>query len=502
MKEIEKVRKKIKNRYVFHEAVKQILRNEKDDEEKVNLIQYLAQHSANCNMGKYSDEELEFELVRIGQKIPYKPSCEPEKGTVLHIMTMAYAIGGHTAVVNNWIAFDHQRKYSVLITDEHKNFLPPFLLETVEENGGEFHQLKSCTIWSKVNELLKIAQRYEKVILHTHTFDAVPILAFSNPNWKIPIYFFNQANFRFSLGMSITDCFIGMYNYDSIKGKRYRGAEKVVTLPIPTKITENNLKQEFSEKQRIQLKRKYAKKYNFPEDAQIILSMGASFKFKKVINYDFPEFLQCVLKRTSSNVYAFVIGAKNRGDKRWKRLKKRSRGRGQALPTLSRKEISEWMAFSDVFITSFPMNSSGKDEALENGMACFSLQITKRGMEAEDHNHCKDIQELTDRICGVLDRGERYFTETSPFKEMMKTPKAWSAYVNQILDMDLEHKIHKFKSKLLVSKEEIINFQLLEREERLETYPAWERLSLDNQIKISLLAAITKNRILRNRDKG
>jgi hypothetical protein len=498
MKGIDKVRKKIKNRYIFHEAVKEVIRSESDDDEKVRLIQYLAHHNANCNMGKYSDEELEFELVKIGQKISFVPECEPEKGTVLHVATMVYAIGGHTSFINNWSLFDSKRKYSVLLTDERKTFCPPFLKETIESSGGTFHQLKSITIYEKVNELLKIAQHYEKIILHIHTFDTVPIIAFSNRNWKIPVYFLNQANYRFSLGMSITDCFIGMFHYDSLKGKLYRGADKVVTLPIPTKTLDKHEKFIGTEYNKTKVKECYAYKYKFPYDAKIVISIGASFKFKKIIGYDFADFAEGIIRKSDENVYVFIIGAKGEDNKKWERLRRRTHNHVQVLPTISRKELKKWMLIADVFVTSFPMNSSGKDEALESGVPCFSLQVTQRGLEAEDHNHCKSIAELTRRVCSVLDGSEHYTSETTYFKKMMMSPEIWSEYVNRILDMPLEHKIHDFKSKVIVSKEEIINFQLLEKKEKMEWYPTWEHLSIKNQRKLCFLSALTKVKLLIN----
>ena len=75
----------------------------------------------------------------------------------------------------------------------------------------------------KAEKLANLSEEFERIILFTHMNDIIPILAYSNPGWKIPIYFYNHADFRFSYGFRISDAVLNLGQFDVDKSIRYRG---------------------------------------------------------------------------------------------------------------------------------------------------------------------------------------------------------------------------------------------------------------------------------------
>ena len=78
----------------------------------------------------------------------------------------------------------------------------------------------------KAEKLANLSEEFERIILFTHMNDIIPILAYSNPGWKIPIYFYNHADFRFSYGFRISDAVLNLGQFDVDKSIRYRGVKK------------------------------------------------------------------------------------------------------------------------------------------------------------------------------------------------------------------------------------------------------------------------------------
>mgnify|MGYP007102608520 CR=1 FL=1 len=79
----------------------------------------------------------------------------------------------------------------------------------------------------KAEKLANLSEEFERIILFTHMNDIIPILAYSNPGWKIPIYFYNHADFRFSYGFRISDAVLNLGQFDVDKSIRYRGVKKI-----------------------------------------------------------------------------------------------------------------------------------------------------------------------------------------------------------------------------------------------------------------------------------
>lgn len=466
--------------YWFGEMIKKRIVREYKKEQKLKLIKYLAYFYTNNISGKYSDEVLEKELAKIGSVINYSYNGELIKpNTVLHVMTKAYDIGGHTAVVNNWIDFDKEKKHSVVFTDSKINEVPQFLKNSVESSGGRIFCLTGSDSLDKARQLLRIAACFERIVLSIHMFDVIPIIAFSNRNWRTPIYFYNHANFSFSLGMSIADMVLCICNYDKGKALLYRGAFRAEVLPVPyMKITSNEITLT-----RDEAKRTICQTYHIPLHSKIIVSMSSDYKYSLIQGYDYAAFVERLLQETPDNIYFFIIGA-NPDALRWKELGERTKGRMKALGILLRDDVTVFMKCADLYIDSFPMVSGGWVEAMEENIPVIALRVTNRAMEIRKKFSYDNVDELIKAAKRVLINNDPLLDkkETEQILES-RTRDIWLKRLNDIYHYELEHENHKFTSKFICSKEEIINAQLIEHR---NDYKFKEKLSILNQLYIGL----------------
>lgn len=487
---IEDVKKGIISNYRQGEILKKILEKEEEDFQKLELIEYISFYYTNHITGRYSDDYLESELIRIGQKyVAFEPQKDIRSDEILMVMTQAAETGGHTAIVNNWIRFDKARKYSIVFTEGTIQNVPKFLVETVKESGGELFFLRKRDKIDKAKKLLQISDGFEKIILHVHMFDLIPVLAYANKNWKIPVLFYNHANFRFSIGMSVADIVLNLCKYDHIKTMNCRGVERSRILPYPNNIKTIEKSDVFSDQKRI-LKEELAEQYDFPISSRIILSMGADCKFKKIAGYDFSEFVIDLLEELPNNVYFFIIGA-DKNSERWKDMQKRTKNRARPLGLLPRNEVTKWMKITDAYVDNFPMGAFGASEAKRYGVPCFTLRIFKRGLEFIEGLACFSIEELKLKVKNSILGIEKENPTSGGRIEDRNNPYKWCAILNSIMTCEMKHVVHKMSPKAVIGKEEIVNYQLFENNKDITfQYDKWDNLSKRNQFYLLSLEKI------------
>lgn len=486
---------KILDNYKYAEIIKRLIALQVDDKQRLLLIKYLLHYNCNHIIGKYSDEWLEWQIIKLADKYVkyFSVNNDGAAGEVLMVMTSPGATGGHTALVNNWIEFDTSRTYSIVFTEMPavSNGIPQFLRNTVEKSGGRFYYLHGKDEYERAGELLYLSECFEKIVLCIHMYDVVPLMAYSNKNWKKPVYFYNHANFLFSVGASISDCFLTLCSYDACKARRFRGAENVQVLKMPMKVVEAESRDR--ELGKDELKSYIIKKYNFDKTDKIILSMGNDFKYKPIKGYDFADFARKLMSRLPEEVRFFIIGADQDRDY-WKHLYQDTNGRVQALGVLPREEVTRWMKCADAYVTSFPMTAAGRNEANRYGIPSFTLQITKRVACMEKNNPIYySVDSMIEDICRYFERPEEYKHVDISEGEYNYSPPEWCRHLNRIFNRKLTHRIHAFKSRMIISKEEKMNVQLLDE----KTYPfyEWEKLSSLNKRGILLLEGYRKEKL-------
>ena len=259
----------------------------------------VAVHFAVYNViGRFSDHEIEKQLCEISQKISTS-SFEFKKDAVLHVMTKCYETGGHTRVVENWIkASPSPESHSLYLIDQGKTAVPTWLAKAIFSTKGEIiHSEKNREDLVKGQNLREIASQYQYVVLHTHMYDLVPILAFGTKDFKRPIIFYNHAEHMFWLGVSISDVVVDMNEAAQKFSQKYRGIQKsqskIVKIPFhckTSKISRSTTRHELG----------------IQEHKNLFLGIGNSYRFKPYVDMDYPSMVAEILSLDLNNVYIIM----------------------------------------------------------------------------------------------------------------------------------------------------------------------------------------------------
>ncbi len=479
---LEAVKERINKNYNCIKELEELIPLQNTEEEKLELITFIGKMYAEYVTGIYASNVLEQEIVKIGKEIDFIKTKTTLSNHVLIVMSGCGDVGGHTVLVHNWIKWDDEKKYSIVFTNKDGFLIPEFLKYAVLESGGEIRYL-SGTYTEKANKLLELSQEFERVLLFTHMEDVIPVLAYSNPLWKIPVYFYNHADFKFSFGFSVSDIVLNLFEYDVKKTIRYRGIENKYSICF-----------QFPGQGQIEKDRKVLKKddnrmivnlkYGLKEKEKLIVSMGEDFKYENIIGYQFDDFVREVLKQSHVESSFLIIGAdKEKG--KWIYLSKNTKGKGRGLGVLPRNEAEQLIAAADVYIASFPMEAYGRVEAENQGVPCLFLNMIDRYIDKNDIRVSKSVDELIEKTLDILNGNrEKYIIQPNTG---VWSRKEWKKRWEEIYSNIDEHELHVFQPRRYIEKQEYINCQLLQERAAKIIYDYMKICRLDEAVKKKIL---------------
>lgn len=453
-KNLDDVHKRIDSNYNFIVALEKYIDKCQNDEEKLTYLTFIGYLYSEYVTGVYSNDSLENEIIKIGEKIQFSPTVKPQKGNMLHVMTEAGNGGGHTTIVNNWIQWDRDRRYSLVLTDMNYEEVPSYIIEIISASHGKIICLEGSYI-EKAKQLLEISQAYERIILHIHMYDVVPVLAYSNCNWKIPVYFYNHADFRFSYGYSVADVVLNLNKFDWEKSQDYRGiaSDKNLIFSSPNGgyidsigIDEN-------------INHSIISKYGINKKEKLIVSMGDAFKYEDIIGYRFTDFVSRLIDKSNANIQFIIIGP-NPKRKKWKELEERTNGHARAIGYIERQEAYGLIKMCDLFICSFPMRASGAGLAERWGVPYLSLFVIDREMEFFEENKAETIEELIEKSLDILNGNMTKYK--GHCLERVLSQIEWQEKWDNIIEKYSVHSVTKFKGSRHIRKQEYVNCQLMQ----------------------------------------
>ena len=453
-KDLEDVHDRIDSNYKFIESLEKHIDTCQDDEEKLTYLTFIGHLYSEYVTGVYSSNRLENEIIKIGEKIQFTPTVKPQKGNMLHVMTKAGNGGGHTTMVNNWIQWDKDRQYSLVLTDMGYEEIPSYIKETISISHGEIICLEGSYI-EKAKQLLEISQFYERIILHIHMHDVIPVLAYSNCNWKIPVFFYNHADFRFSYGYSIADVVLNLNKFDLAKSQEYRGiaSDKNLVFPSPNGGYIDSIAMDENINSTI------ISKYEINKKAKLIVSMGDEFKYEEIIGYKFTDFVNRLIIESNDTIQFIIIGP-NPKRKKWKELEEKTHGCARAIGYIERQEVYGLIQMCDLFICSFPMRASGAGLAERWGVPYLSLFVIEREMEFFEDNKAETIEELLEKSLDILNGNITKYK--GHCLERALTQREWQEKWGSIVAKYSVHNVTKFKGTRHIRKQEYVNCQLMQ----------------------------------------
>jgi len=417
--------KKITRYYNLYKYIISLAKKEDNIEIKCLLFK-LGAYFAACNVCSiYADYDLEQGLIRIADKIETKIEATYEKDTCLHVFTDAYSVGGHTRLIENFTSDSNtHKKHSIAITSGKKAF-------DFEGNDKKFqncHLLEGGEI-AKALELRRISSRYDKIILYTHMYDIVPLIAYGSSDFTRPVFYYNHADHRFWVGASISDLVFEMSTTGRMFSRLMRGIEHHHILPIPVDVDGSAFKSKQYCRDRLKL----------PHDRHIVLSIGGASKYGKM----FINTCMNALKLRSD--ICFLIVGPDKNQKMWQDAYEKSHGRINAIGIVPHAEISAYYQAADMYLDSMPVGGGTvMVEALlhqlpaltwDNGFTQFDAYINCRvGIENLPHEISKILSKAnTDDKNALCDR---VFA--------MHSSRRINKKFNELLDKYDNHEIRNF----------------------------------------------------------
>lgn len=318
-----------------------------------------ATYATHHHAGLFVSPKLEQALLSIGRKIANK-TLSPESKTlpgatsrhVLHVLTEAAGIGGHTRMVWRWIQQDSESRHSVVLTRQGFVRVPQALKDAIDASNGNIYLLNkkigNILTWSQ--ELRKIAMAADVVVLHIYTDDVIPLIAFADKRYIPPIIFLNHTDHKFWLGVSISDI-VAHQRYSGFwLSQTRRGIEGSKCGFLPVALTPTPRKFSISEAK---------KQIGLAEETLLLLSIARPAKYVPLREYGsrvndlvLPDSVLPVLQKYPDTAL-IVIGPEHTD--RWERASQTVQGRIKALG--KREDTAIFYQAADIYLDSFPFSS-------------------------------------------------------------------------------------------------------------------------------------------------
>lgn len=454
---LQEVKERIDKNYKCIEEIEKLILEQKQEDQRLKLISLIGLMYSEFVTGVYSSEKLERYISNVGGKVKLSYNSKTSNNKILIVMSKAYYVGGHTVLVHNWIKWDDTKQYSVVFTDCNELDIPDFINEVVNKSGGNIDCLKGNYI-QKAQKLAELSQGFERVILFTHMNDIIPVLAYSNPDWTVPVYFYNHADFKFSYGFQISDAVLNLGQFDVDKSMRYRGVKKNknIYMQFPGM---GNFEQKKSIINKDKLRKKINGKYGINPKDKLIVSMGADFKYECIIGYEFDKYVRKVLEKSNRESVFLIIGA-DKNKSKWIELENSTGKKARALGVLPREDAEMLIGASDLYITSFPMIASGRGIAESFGVPYLCLNIIGRNVDENDIRTANSVDELIEKSIDVLNgNGEKYLhiPQTEQWSK-----EQWLREWQKVCETFSTHSIQEFHPQRHIEKQEYVNCQLMQ----------------------------------------
>ena len=294
--------------------------------------------------GLYRSLKLELLAVQIGEHLPSPPSRRnSSRIDVLHVLSQAHLVGGHTRLVWRWIENDVTRVHSVVITGQQGAPVPTELRQAVTKSGGSITMLGSTSsnLLTRAKRLRRIAlDGVSAVVLHIHPFDVIPLIALAH--LPVRVVFLNHADHVFWIGGAITSVLADIRPAGRALslGRRYFSEKNSVILPIPLR-------------DRPEADRRQARALlGFSPEAVVVLCIAGSYKFAAPQGSHFIDIHRDFVM-ANPNVNIIVVGPDLIG--RWRAVNEETDGRFQAVGVT--RELDTYYDAADIYVDALPFGS-------------------------------------------------------------------------------------------------------------------------------------------------
>jgi hypothetical protein len=259
---------------------------EKDPEALLTSVQRAALFAGQFHAGRFADGNLENVAFAFGASLevgqPATTSLRLPAGNparrrhVLHVTTRIPSLAGHTRMLAHWVSSDETSRHSVVVLDQDAEPCPSWLSDVARASGGGFISLEGGSALTRARHLRALArQGVDLVVLHHHSWDAVPTIAFAAIDCP-PVALLNHADHEFWLGSSVADIVINLRTAGAEHTQARRFVSSNAVMPVP-------LSKPLGGSSKAEVRRALGMR----QDEVVLLTVGRGVKYRPSGSHDF-----------------------------------------------------------------------------------------------------------------------------------------------------------------------------------------------------------------------
>lgn len=384
-----------RNKKLFEQILMQVKDKRLSSDLRLELAEFALRIATFCPTGYFYSNILEKFFVDIAQSVDIDNyDIKYQKGSCLHVMTLAYLHGGHTRVVERWLdLLDKTSKQSVVLLSQENNPIPETLIQNTKKRNGDFIVFEdNLSHIEKALKLRRLAMEYDYVVLHTHMEDPIASIAFGTEKFTRPVIFFNHADHLFWIGKTISDVVLNFRDNKSIT-KEYRHIKDAKKCTIP--ISANNV---YPTKQDARME------VGIKNDEKIILISASDFKFNAICGDSIADVLDEILTR-NNNLKIIILGA-SENKIEFKEIKQKYPNNLILKQVVPFDEYKTYLATADLVIDSYPCG--GGTVLIDSINAnvpylCYQGLIGQTDVIVESRGLCISKQDLIEKTIRIFE---------------------------------------------------------------------------------------------------
>lgn len=320
------------------------------------LVQCAAGIAALRHPGRFADARAEEVLRAAARGLP-RPAHRGGGG-VLHVLSNALEVGGHTRLAWRWMERDGRDRPQSFVVLRPGCPTPAALAEAARRTGGVEHVVPGVEagLLATAAALRELAADFDLLVLHVQPNDALPSLAFGDGAPRAPTLLCDHADHCFWLGRDAADVVVGHRSAAARMATERRGvpAARTATLALPLDETTPTAPPERAAART---------RIGIPEGARVLLTIGSAYKFSCGDRH-LLDALEPLLHAHPTTVL-IAVGPAPTG--RWAAAAAAAQGRVIAAGVLP--DVRDVLAAADVYVESYPCSSgTAAVEAAQSGL--------------------------------------------------------------------------------------------------------------------------------------
>lgn len=371
---------------------------------KLRIAHALGTYAWKNQIGIYADRPLEEYLIGLAaeQLLSNRQRSEDKLNHVLHVLSSASHVGGHTRVVEQFSSYRKLGPSEVLIVGS----ITPKALQAFEDRRVPVHQIRpeNSSPRNRIASILDVLLQYKIVILHIHPDDIETTVAAGlakKINEKLQVAFYHHADHVFSYGYSVADRVLEItwLGWSKRTLRNTEGRSSFVGIPLDVCSEDRGTK-----------KQSLTGVIN-------LISVGSSYKYKPDDKLSFFDFMDLLFD--IPHVQLSIIGVKDSDSRQWALCKEKYGSRLHLMGLVPSSEIKGYLRSADIYVDSFPLSGG---VAFPEGLIMCGVALAPRlpiaGFTPADLCRVDSLSEMVKTVRRFAEDSTSVLAEYSRIKEL------------------------------------------------------------------------------------